>query len=79
MECSMSRPGSCHDNAVAERFFWSLKVKWTNHAALTNLDDARGNVFKYIVTFYNSTRIHQPLGCRTPDQFEADHVPAVAV
>ena len=25
IECSMSRPGSCHDNAVAERFFWSLK------------------------------------------------------
>lgn len=79
IECSMSRPGSCHDNAVAERFFWSLKYEWTNHVTLTNLEDARRSVFEYIVTFYNSKRIHQALGYRTPDQFEADHAPAVAV
>ncbi len=79
LECSMSRPGSCHDNAVAERFFWSLKYEWTNHVTLTNLEDARRCVFEYIVTFYNSKRIHQALGYRTPDQFEADHAPAVAV
>ena len=24
IECSMSRPGSCHDKARAERFFWSV-------------------------------------------------------
>ena len=29
--CSMSRVGCCYDNAVAERFFWSLKHEWTNH------------------------------------------------
>jgi putative transposase len=79
IECSMSRPGACHDNAVAERFFWSLKYEWTNHVSLTNLEDARKSVFEYIVTFYNSKRIHQALGYRTPDQFEADHAPAVAV
>jgi putative transposase len=75
----MSRPGVCHDNAVAERFFWSLKYEWTNHFSLTNLEDARKSVFEYIVTFYSSKRIHQALGYRTPDQFEADHAPAVAV
>jgi putative transposase len=79
IECSMSRPGSCHDNAVAERFFWSLKHEWTNHLALATLEDARRSVFEYIVTFYNSKRIHQKLGYRSPDQFEAEHTPAVAV
>ena len=29
--CSMSRRGCCYDNAVMERFFWSLKHEWTNH------------------------------------------------
>jgi putative transposase len=28
---SMSRTGCCYDNAVMERFFWSLKHEWTNH------------------------------------------------
>ncbi|RLS35461.1 MAG: hypothetical protein DWH79_01870 [Planctomycetota bacterium] len=27
IECSMSRPGSCHDKTRADRFFWSLEAK----------------------------------------------------
>jgi len=79
IECSMSRTGSCYDNAVAERFFWSLKHEWTNHAMLPDLEAARRCVFEYIATFYNSVRIHQTLNYKSPDQFEADHAPAVAV
>jgi transposase InsO family protein len=29
--CSMRSPGDCLDNAVAERFFGSLKREWTSH------------------------------------------------
>lgn len=76
--CSMSRTGSCYDNAAMERFFWSLKHEWTNHESFGNLTDARLSVFKYIETFYNSVRIHQTLGYQSPNQFEADHAPAVA-
>jgi putative transposase len=69
--CSMSRTGNCYDNAVMERFFWSLKQEWTNHEVFEDLPAARISVFKYIETFYNSRRIHQTLGYQTPDAFEA--------
>ncbi|MFM8570648.1 MAG: transposase [Pirellula sp.] len=35
--CSMSRTSCCYDNAVAERFFWSLKHEWTNNQAYRDL------------------------------------------
>ena len=68
--CSMSRTGCCYDNAVAERFFWSLKHEWTKFEAYENLEQARMNVFRYIETFYNTERIHQALGYKTPEDFE---------
>jgi putative transposase len=46
--CSMSRSGECYDNAVAERFFWSLKHEWANHESYEHLEAARLSVFKYI-------------------------------
>ncbi len=73
IQCSMSRTGCCYDNAVAERFFWSLKHEWTNFESFENLEEARWSVFKYIDTFYNSSRIHQALEYKTPNQFENDY------
>lgn len=32
----------------------------------------RSGVFRYIETFYNHKRIHQALGYKTPDPFEAE-------
>jgi putative transposase len=61
-----------------ERFFWSLKHEWTNHESFENLAAARLSVFKYIETFYNPVRLHQTLGYQSPNQFEADHAPALA-
>jgi putative transposase len=78
IKCSMSRTGNCYDNAVAERFFWSLKYEWTNHHEYATLEAARLSVFKYIETFYNSERLHQTLGYQTPNDYEAEHAPAVA-
>jgi putative transposase len=78
IECSMSHTGSCYDNAAMERFFWSLKHEWTNHESFENLATARLSVFKYIETFYNPVRLHQTLGYQSPNQFEADHAPALA-
>ena len=78
IQCSMSRTGCCYDNAVMERFFWSLKHEWTNHENFQNLADARLSVFRYIETFYNSERLHQTLEYLSPNQFEAEHAPAAA-
>ena len=76
--CSMSRTGCCYDNAAMERFFWSLKHEWTNHEVYDDLEAARLSVFKYIETFYNRERLHQTLGYKSPDQFEAEYAPAAA-
>ena len=73
MTCSMSRTGCCYDNAVMERFFWSLKHEWTKFESFDTIADARLSVFQYIETFYNSKRIHQTLGYRTPDELEEHH------
>jgi len=78
IQCSMSRTGCCDDNAVMERFFWSLKHEWTNHHSCDNLAAARLSVFQYIETFYNSQRLHQTLHYLTPNQFEAENAPASA-
>ena len=78
IQCSMSRTGCCYDNAVMERFFWSLKHEWTNHENFQNLTDTRLSVFRYIETFYNPERLHQTLGYLSPNQFEAEHAPASA-
>ena len=76
--CSMSRRGCCYDNAVMERFFWSLKHEWTNHEQFANLEDARLSVFRYIETFYNPVRLHETLDYLSPDTYEAENAPASA-
>ena len=76
--CSMSRRGCCYDNAVMERFFWSLKHEWTNHEQFANLEEARLSVFRYIETFYNPVRLHETLNYLSPDTYEAENAPAVA-
>ena len=68
--CSMSRKGCCYDNAVMERFFWSLKKEWTNRQSFQDLKQAEISVFKYVETFYNSKRIHQTLNYKSPNEFE---------
>lgn len=54
----MSRTGCCYDNAVAERFFWSLQHEWTKHQQLTDLQHARLSVFKYETLFRHWAKWH---------------------
>jgi putative transposase len=70
VRCSMSRKGDCLDNAVAERFFGSLKQEWTAHSQYATRQEARADVIDYIEMFYNSTRQHSYLGYISPNEYE---------
>ncbi len=50
---SMSRKGECHDNAVAESFFGSLKNELVEHEDYRTRAEAKQNLFQYIEVFYN--------------------------
>jgi transposase InsO family protein len=74
--CSMSRKGNCHDNAVSESWFSTLKAelgeKFASH------DDARRRLFDFIEVFYNQVRRHSTLGYVSPAQFERNALAAAA-
>ena len=67
---SMSRKGRCWDNAVIKRLFLNLKMErvwqndYANHAKATN------DIADYIVSFYNTVRLHSALGNLPPNAFE---------
>jgi len=73
IEPSMSRRGNCHDNAVQESFFSSLKMERIRKKPYKNLEGARQDIFDYIEMFYNSTRRHSYLGYISPIQYEQCH------
>jgi transposase InsO family protein len=70
MVCSMSGKGDCLDNAVAERFFGSLKREWTSHRDYGTRQEARDDIVEYIEMFYNAKRKHSYLGYLSPNEYE---------
>ncbi|MBX3435127.1 MAG: DDE-type integrase/transposase/recombinase [Pirellulales bacterium] len=66
--CSMSCTGECYDNAVAERFFWSLKHERTKNETFVDLEAARLSVFKYVETFLQSCQTPSSVGLHKPRQ-----------
>jgi transposase InsO family protein len=70
MTCSMSRPGDCWDNAVAESFFATLKRELVADADWATRDEARTAVFEYIEVWYNRERRHSSLGYLSPVAYE---------
>jgi transposase InsO family protein len=71
MTASMSRPGNCYDNAVAESFFSTLKSELVHRRRFRTRDQARGEVFEWIECWYNRKRRHSSLGYLSPEAFEA--------
>lgn len=67
---SMSRKGECHDNAVAESFFHTMKDELTGGGMFRTRSDARQAIFRYIELFYNRKRRHSYLGYQAPMAYE---------
>lgn len=63
---SVGRTGSCHDNAVAESFFGSLKNEWYSRFTFKTRTSAKRSVIWYIEAFYNRFRPHSSVGWRRP-------------
>jgi transposase InsO family protein len=67
---SMSRRGNCHDNAVAESFFSTLKNELTRHTIYKTREAAKAAISDYIELYYNPLRPHTTLNYRSPMQVE---------
>jgi putative transposase len=69
---SMSRTGSCLDNAVAESWFASLKVELVHQAHYRTRAQARAAIFRWIA-WYNRFRLHSTRGYLPPIEWEQQH------
>ena len=66
--CSMSRRANCHDNAVMESFFSTLKSELGER--FESHGDAKMELFDYIEVFYNQRRRHSTIGQISPAEYE---------
>jgi putative transposase len=67
---SMSRPGNCWDNAVAESFFATLDAELRATADWATPAEAAAAVGEFIVGWYNPQRRHSTLGYCSPIEYE---------
>lgn len=70
---SMSRKGTCLDNAVMEGFFSHLKEEWFRIQKPANLDDFHTGLTAYL-KWWNTTRIQARLGYLSPDGYRAREI-----
>lgn len=66
--CSMSRRGNCHDNAVMESWFSTLKFELGE--TFPSIRVGKQQLFDYIEVFYNQQRRHSATGGMSPGKFE---------
>lgn len=67
---SMSRPGECWDNAVAESFFATLKCERLHRRDYRTPQEAQHDIARYIEGWYNPRRRHSTLGYLSPMEYE---------
>ena len=69
---SFSNKGTPLDNAVAERFFSSLKNEELHHHYFTDSEDCKKTIDEYIY-LYNNYRPHEKLNYLTPNEIENEY------
>ena len=67
---SLSRTGTCYDNAPMESFVPTLKVELAHQHRRVPRDEARRDLFSTIEGYTNHARIHSALGYLTPEPAE---------
>lgn len=70
LQCSMSRPGNCWDNAVVESVFATLKTELFHARRDLTQEQARTEILAYLERFYNRTRRHSTLDYLSPVECE---------
>ena len=67
VEISMDGIGRCKDNIFVERTWRTLKYEWIFLRDYSSAEELRKSLGEF-VKFFNSERIHQGLGYKTPDE-----------
>lgn len=70
---SMSRKGTCLDNAVMEGFFSHLKEEWFRIQKPETLDAFHTGLTDYL-EWWNTTRIQERLGYLSPDEYRSREI-----
>ncbi len=61
---------NCHDNAVAESFFATIKKRIIRKKIYSTRNDAKAEIFNFIEMFYNPKKRHSHTGGVSPAKFE---------
>ena len=70
---SMSRKGTCLDNASMEGFFSHLKEEWFRIQQPSTIEQFHTGLSEYL-HWWNSTRIQRRLGYLSPDEYLAHNL-----
>jgi transposase InsO family protein len=66
----MSRKANCYDNAAMEAFWSTLKREALADSDQWTKDRVRRQLFEFIESDYNRSRLHSSLGYQSPVDFE---------
>lgn len=74
VQISMAAVGNPYENALAERFFRTLKHEEVHLKRYQTDEEARANIKEFIEDVYNKKRLHSALGYLPPSEFEQSRV-----